>query len=272
MEKGKDSSKYDGFSYYKPKLYSDPNSSYNSFYTNYFVNFAKKYEKVDNSEFCFLDLQGAYGKWGNLISKQLGAKKCIVTDYSENMVEYGKTLYPENEAEFYALDFEKSLTDERITKYKYCGILIKEAIHFTDEGFAARLLEFFKKHCTENAFILCPNHCKAKYWKDISEYLPPTFMKEIDKTRYDSMDLADDFRELTKNEKGFKIESKVEPVLHDWTKEDFIYFLEKRMWSMLRVVPEDELNIYIEKAKKVEAENIGFNHYCVFAEISKTSE
>ena len=88
MEKAKDISKYDGFSYYKPKLYSDPNSNHNLFFSNYFINFAKKYDKVDNSEYCILDLQGAYGKWGNIIAKQLGAKKCIVTDYSENMIEY----------------------------------------------------------------------------------------------------------------------------------------------------------------------------------------
>ena len=269
MDKERGENKYDGFAYYKPKLYSDPNSSYNTFFTNYLTDFCKKYEDIHNSEYYFLDLQGAYGMWGNMISKKIGAKKCIVTDYSEGMIEYGKTLYPESEAEFYNADFEKSLTDERITKYKYCGIIIKEAIHFTDAGYSARLMDFFKKHCTENAFIICVGLSKPKYWAEVTDFIPHSAMKEITDMRYDIIDFADEFREMTKNESGYKVESRIEPVPYIWLLDDFVYFLQNRSWSCFRVISEEELNEYIEKAKKKENNQIKFDIYYGISEITK---
>jgi len=269
MDKDRGANKYDGFKYYQSKLYTDPESSYNSHYANYFKSFCKQYENVDNSQYCIFDLQGAYGKWGCMIKNLVGAKKCIVTDYSDGMVEYGKTIQPEDEAEFYNLGFDESLTDERVTKHKYCGVLIKEAIHFTQPGYAEKLMNFLKNHCTENAFILCNGVLTTKYWKETPIYFPPTAIESLKNMKYDDIDFANECKELTKDNKEICVQYKIEPIRYKWSLEDFVIFLANRNWSCMRPVPEEELQQYIEFAKNQKLAEIEYDIYYGFIEIFK---
>lgn len=264
MDKERGKGKYDGFTYYKSHIFNNNDSSYNKFNSNIFTELTKTLSNNDNSEYYVLDLQGGYGKWGNLVAKNIKAKKCIVTDYSEKMIEFGKTIYDEDEVEYYNLDFNSSLTDENIIKNKYCAIIIKEAIHFSEKGYSEKLIKFFKDYCTKEAIIICCGVIRTRNWKVLPEELPKTCIANLDNLVYDDIDFLN---EVKLNEE-VKVEYEILPVPYHMPIEEYITFLKNRSWSSFRTVPEEEIDNCLNKQIDEKKEWVKFEVYFAYIHIT----
>lgn len=268
MDKERGKGKYDGFTYYKSHIFANDDSSYNKFNADYFTNFAKKYAHVDNSQNCVLDLQGGSGKWGSLVAKALKAKKCVVTEYSEGMAEFGRTLHNPDEVEFHHLDFNTSLTSENITKNKYCAIIIKEAIHFADKGYSEKLMNFFRDHCTQDAFILCNGVIRTRHWKVKPEELPKTCLENLENLAYDDIDFADEIKLISEDRK-LNVNYDILAVPYHWPLEEYTYFLKNRSWSSFRTVPQEELDACVQNQVDKKNEWVKYDVYFAYINITK---
>ena len=238
---------YNGEEYYNSYLYG-AESPIKKFNDEYFSKLASEFKHFDNSNYCVLDLQGGDGYWGLKIAKILNAKKSICTDFTKSMIDMGSKKYSSEKIEFYNLGFEESLTDERILKEKYCAIIIKEAIHFSNPGYAQKLYNFLNNNCSENFFLSCNGLIRTKHWKTVPDVFPKPFMDYLNLHPNDSWDFAEEMKKIS-GEKDLIIKKELHELLYEFPFEAFKYFLEKRCWSGFNLCSDEEIQTAINKQK-----------------------
>jgi hypothetical protein len=227
----------------------DENSHSSKSIINLIHNVFSDKDLLDNSDKYILDLGGGNGYYGLLILKILKAKKVICYEPNLTMIEAGKSKFSTelDSIEYVPSKMEDILLNKTHLKHKYCCILVKEAIHFSNSDFFEKLLNFCDTNLYGKLLLLgAPNY---KYWKK-EPCLPKSAIKAIENINFDIIKCKDILtKKYNSNEFIKKIVFSLEEVAFKFTFLQYESFMINRSWSFLLKSTDLEIKETIENVK-----------------------
>lgn len=212
----------------------------------------------DNSDKIVLDLGGGNGSFGVMIRDILKAKKAIIYEPDSSLVETGikenKEDIENGKLEFINDFMEKALEKEK--ENKFCFILLKEVIHYSDEIFFSNLIQFSSKYL--NGILFISGLIDYSLWK---EQLP--FPKTGNETLKNTKFTITHCNNILKKENLYKFQFHSELIYSDLSFDEYSSFVLNKGWSNLKDCSENELKECVDehllKAKKDGKLTIPFN-------------
>lgn len=207
----------------------------------------------DNSDKYVVDLGGGYGYYGLLIKNLIGAKKTICFEPDINMINSGKIKYQNSldSIEYVNDRMEKFL--ERSQDEKFCVILAKETIHFTNPEFFDKLMNLCNNQL--NGLLIVAGFANYNFWK----YQAPIPEHTINKlknyerfTVHTCFDLANE--KQIKHGYPNKIDLSFSDQPYELTFEQYERFIMKCSWSYFLEVSKEVLEETVRKYKDLSIE------------------
>jgi len=253
-EEGKLVSFSDNF--YEMKILSEESDLFTQI-TSHIKDTTTEIQKNDNSESYVLDLGGGKGNYGVYATKILKAKKLIVYDVSESLINLGKSLYGDS-VEYVQAKFEEVFEKEK--SRTFCYIFVKEAIHFSNKDFYYKLLNFCMTNLKGKLCVV--GIPRLANWIETPPY-PPSALTALNNLTLDVVDCFEIAKKELIAEESEKKVSNINLVYkninYNTPFDEFSTLLLNRRWSFFTKCSDEELQSHLEKLKEKNSSLVEYN-------------